>query len=367
MQGTANNLAGQGDRQTRRLGSTYLHSDRGGTLQSGIGLTSVEICAGGGGQAIGLEQAGFQHLALVERNDDACETLRINRPSWHVINKDVRKFDPLRDAGLSHIDLLAGGIPCTPYSTAGKQQGAEDERDLLPQAIHLIEALRPRAVMLENAKSLAKSPKFEGTRRELKGRLRDLGYETSMNVLDAQQFGVSQRRERTVIVAMRGDVTNRFQWPTGLWELPPTVGQLLRESMGSRGWGGAEEWARRANDVAPTLVGGSEKHGGGDLGPDGAKAAWARMAVNGDSTTAEVPGPDFVLRDGVGDNGRKGYPKLTPEQTAMLQGFPSHWQFAGSRTSRYKQIGNAFPPPVAQAVATAIAEALQNPPVDEAA
>lgn len=336
-------------------------------MHTGTGLTSLEICAGGGGQAIGLEQAGFQHLALVERNRDACQTLRTNRPTWHVFNKDVGDFDPLRDAGLTHIDLLAGGIPCTPYSTAGKQRGAEDERDLLPRALHLIDVLRPRAVMLENVKALAKSPKFEETRKALRGQLHELGYEMSMNVLDAQQFGVSQRRERTVIVATRNDVTNRFKWPMGHWELPPTVGQLLKESMGSRGWSGVEEWAKRANSVAPTLVGGSEKHGGGDLGPARAKAAWARMAVNGDSTTAEAPGPDFVLQDGVGENGRRGYPKLTTEQAAMLQGFPAHWRFEGSRTSRYKQIGNAFPPPVAEAVATAIADALGRSSVDEAA
>ncbi|MFF0004220.1 DNA cytosine methyltransferase [Streptomyces tibetensis] len=334
-------------------------------LSSGS-LTSLEICAGGGGQAIGVEQAGFQHVALVEQKAQACQTLRLNRPSWQVVEMDLRNFEPERDAGITSVDLLAGGVPCTPYSIAGHQKGAGDERDLLPEAIRLTKTLRPRALMLENVKTLATGRSFATVRESLIQSLEDLDYDVQFTVLDAQEFGVPQTRLRTLIVAVRKDL-KKFQWPLPVWELPQTVGEVLRESMKARGWGGADEWAQLANGIAPTIVGGSDKHGGGDLGPDRAKRRWAQMAVNGDSTAEQVPGPDFVLRHGVGRGGWKGYPKLTPEQAALLQGFPPNWEFAGSRTARYKQIGNAFPPPVACAVASAIAEVLRETPTDQVA
>ncbi|MFF5433854.1 DNA cytosine methyltransferase [Streptomyces griseofuscus] len=329
-------------------------------------LTSLEICAGGGGQALGVERAGFQHVALVERNPRACATLRQNRPSWNVIEKDLREFEPERDANLTTIDLLAGGVPCTPYSIAGHQKGVNDERDLLPVALQLAKDLRPRAVMLENVKTLARDRNFAAVRQYIEDELRTIGYDVQFEVLDAQDFGVPQTRKRTLIVAVQKEL-KKFHWPMGAWELPPTVGEVLRESMKERGWGGADEWARLAHDIAPTIVGGSEKHGGGDLGPDRAKQRWGQLAVNGDSTTDQVPGPDFALQHNIGRGGWKGYPKLTPEQVALLQGFPADWMFAGSRTARYKQIGNAFPPPVAHAVASAIADVLLGSPAGKAA
>ena len=109
-------------------------------------LTSLEICAGAGGQALGLAMAGFVHVALVEYEADYCATLKRNRPEWNVICKDVREFSGIPYQG--KIDLLAGGVPCPPFSQAGKQLGSEDERDLFPEAIRLIGEIQPRAVML---------------------------------------------------------------------------------------------------------------------------------------------------------------------------------------------------------------------------
>ncbi|WP_326742165.1 DNA cytosine methyltransferase [Streptomyces sp. NBC_01768] len=328
-------------------------------------LTSVEICAGAGGQAIGLEQAGFRHLALVEYNSDACRTLRHNRPEWNVIEKDIREFDPIRELASFDTDLLAGGIPCTPYSVAGKQLGSDDHRDLLPEAIRLTATLNPKAVMLENVSALVKGSKFTHTRKALSEHFTELGYTVQMEILDAQHFGIPQRRKRALVVAIRNDIRQAFQWPIRLWELPPTVGEALEDSMASNGWSGASEWARLANGIAPTLVGGSTKHGGGDLGPDRAKRAWSRLAVNGDSLELDPPGPEFQLRHGVGRGGWKGYPKLTARQAAMLQGFPPDWHFTGGKTARYRQIGNAFPPPVARAVAASIMSTLLGSRADE--
>src|SRR6266567_995419 len=113
--------------------------------------TCVEICAGGGGSALGLEQAGFSHLALIERSRDACATLRLNRPGWPVIQADVRELDGRPYRG---VDLLSGGVPCTPFSGAGQQLGAADERDLFPEALRLAAEIGPRAILLENAGTL---------------------------------------------------------------------------------------------------------------------------------------------------------------------------------------------------------------------
>jgi len=126
-------------------------------------LTSVEICAGAGGQALGLELAGFHHLALVEIEAIACETLLLNRPQWNVINSDVRDFSGTPYVGL---DLLSGGVPCPPFSIAGMQLGQQDERDLFPEVIRLAAECEPKAIMIENVKGILQS-KFDTYRESL--------------------------------------------------------------------------------------------------------------------------------------------------------------------------------------------------------
>ena len=132
-------------------------------------------------------------------------------------------------------------------------------------------------------------------------------------------------------------------------KLPPSVGEVLLDLMSAGGWRGARAWSKRANDIAPTLVGGSKKHGGPDLGPTRSRAAWASLGVEGKSLANEAPLRDFV-----------GAPKLTVRMCARLQGFPDDWQFAGGKTAAYRQVGNAFPPPVAHAVSAQIAQAIES-------
>ena len=164
-------------------------------------LTSVEICAGAGGQALGLEMAGFEHKAAVEYDAWACKTLRLNRPEWNVIEGDLLEWDGKPYKG---VDLLAGGVPCPPFSVAGKQLGHEDERDLFPTAMRLVEEIEPRAVMLENVRGL-QDPKFDAYRESINQTLRDLGYAPEWKLLQASDYGVSQLRPRFIMVAMRAD------------------------------------------------------------------------------------------------------------------------------------------------------------------
>lgn len=242
-------------------------------------LTSVELCAGAGGQALGLESAGFDHTALVEIDKHCCATLRHNRPQWNVLEEDVRKFKEVA-GDYRGIDLLAGGLPCPPFSVAGKQLGEKDERNLFDDAIEIVDATRPRAVMIENVRGFLDAV-FHDYREKLKKQLSKLGYETDWRLLNASDFGVPQLRPRVAIIALRKEFSGQFNWPEPLPHNPRTVGETLLDLMQERGWRGAEDWAAKADEIAPTIVGGSKKHGGPDLGPTRARRPGRRWGSRG--------------------------------------------------------------------------------------
>lgn len=314
-------------------------------------LMCLEVCAGAGGQALGLEWAGFEHSALVELDDDAVRTLRANRPHWNVQQGDVRSLaagelrQPRPEAPLA---LLAAGVPCPPFSLAGQQRGPADERDLFPSVLTLVAQRSPAAVLIENVKGILQT-KFDSYRADIIQQLNDIGYRTDWRLLRACDYGVPQLRPRAVLIAMRPQAFARFEWPlptTGP-ESAPTVGSVLYPSMASQGWELARAWADSAARIAPTLCGGSRRHGGADLGPSRARRAWAELGVNGSSVADAPPQPGTPLPV-----------RLTVAQMALLQGFPPDWTITGRKTAAYRQVGNAFPPPVAAAVGRSIALAL---------
>lgn len=308
-------------------------------------LNCVEICGGAGGQALGLEMAGFEHIAIVEYEPDYCTVLKQNRPHWNVICGDVHQFDGTH---FQEVDLFAGGVPCPPFSVASKQLGEEDERDLFPEAVRLIGEIRPRAVMLENVRGFLDS-KFDAYRQHILDSIAALGYHVQIKLLQASDFGVPQLRPRVVIVGIRNDIQAAFHYPQEGLVDAPTVGETLRPLMGANGWKGADAWATGADKIAPTIVGGSKKHGGPDLGPARARKAWAALGVDGNGVADDAPARDFV-----------GAPKLTKEMIARIQGFPSEWTFGRRKTAACRMIGNAFPPPVACAVGSEIRRCLEN-------
>lgn len=309
--------------------------------------TSVEICAGAGGQALGLEQAGFRHLALVENDHWCCETLR-SRRNWRKAVREIDLHEWTAVRFKDKVDLFAGGVPCPPFSRAGRKLGSDDERDLFPKAIELIRQCKPRAILLENVRGLL-SHEFEDYRHQHVERpLENEGYVVRWQLLQASDHGVPQLRPRAIMVGLKSDIASLFSWPEPKPGSAPTVGQALRPLMASGGWAGASAWAERANEIAPTLVGGSKKHGGPDLGPTQAKKQWRALGVNGLGLADEPPPPSW--------NGEP--PMLTVKMAAVLQGFPPSWPFAGRKTNTYRQVGNAFPPPVARAVGHQIWAAL---------
>jgi DNA (cytosine-5)-methyltransferase 1 len=305
---------------------------------------SIELCAGAGGQALGLEKAGFTHLELLEIDGNACNTLRFNRSNWKVVEGDIRNYSPKLPVKL---DLLAGGVPCPPFSVAGKQLGSNDERDLFPEALRLVKELQPRAVMLENVRGLLDSI-FDEYRTKIIQNLEKLGYSADWKLINASDYGVSQLRPRVVFVAVKKELSSFYFWPNVSETVPPTVGELLYDLMTKNGWKGVKQWKESACDIAPTIVGGSKKHGGPDLGPTRARKAWASLGVDGKGIANEPPEKDF-----------EGMPRLTVEMVARIQGFPPDWIFTGSKTNKYRQIGNAFPPPVAEAIGKQIKKAFE--------
>jgi DNA (cytosine-5)-methyltransferase 1 len=300
-------------------------------------ISVLELCAGAGGQACGFEDAGFEHAGLVELDSYACKTLRFNRPQWNVIQEDLNSFDARPFRG---VDVVAAGLPCPPFSKAGKQLGDRDERNLFPAALRIIREAQPRAVVIENVRGILDAV-FQDYRTYISGQLSD--YWTDWNLLNACDYGVSQLRPRVNFVAIRKGSEHNFSWPEPGLEKPRSVGHLLYDLMAVNGWRGARAWRDRASEIAPTLVGGSKKHGGPDLGPTRARRAWETLGVNGSTIADEPPARDYV-----------GMPRLTIRMAARVQGFKDDWMFCGGKTAAYRQVGNAFPPPVARAVATRV-------------
>lgn len=329
------------------------------------GSDVVEICAGAGGQTLGLHLAGFEHRLAVELDETAAETLKRNlqrlRPGVDVASRvrvgdvaDARVWDPAEYGdGLA---LLAGGVPCPPFSRAGKQLGAGDERDLFAWAVKTATVMQPEAVLLENVRGL-QDERFGGYRQAVIDQLAASDYVADWKLLEACDYGVPQLRPRMVLVALKKQYADSFEWPEPK-RTPLTVGTALAGLMGANGFRYLDEWIERADKIAPTIVGGSKKHGGADLGPTRSKRAWEALWVDAHGLADSAPGPDWER--GAHPRG----PKLTTEMVARLQGWGQpqqpEWEFVGRKTSRYRQIGNAFPPPVAQAVGESILRALKG-------
>ncbi|OAH13403.1 modification methylase AplI [Streptomyces jeddahensis] len=312
---------------------------------------SVEICAGAGAQALGLESAGFDPVLLIDSKADACFTIDLNRPEWDVVCMDLVHFHPGMRPETLGVDLLSGGLPRVKSpATVGRAEDVE-ERGVLKAAITLACSIKPKAVLLENVPGLVESPDFDVDRFWIEAQLHNAGYRSSWRVLNAADYGVPQNRSSGFLVALREPYHSRFSWPEPDKQPAPTVGQVLGRSMSAHGWRGAERWIKRADRIAPALVGGSDRRGGADLGPTGSKKAWAALGVNGNSLGDEPPDLDFP---------EDGLPKLTVDQAALIQSIPADWRFFGGKTSRYRQIGHAMPPPLAAAVGRAIAAALRS-------
>lgn len=184
--------------------------------------------------------------------------------------------------------------------------------------------------MIENVRGLLDAV-FSDFRQQFQSRVESLGYKASWRLLNASDFGVPQLRPRVVFVALKPAFARYFNWPEPIPVSPPTVGEVLYEMMAENGWSGAAHWKAIANEIAPTLVGGSRKHGGPDLGPTRAKKAWATLGVDALVLGDAAPGPDFV-----------GMPRLTVQMCAVFRDFQEAGSF-GRQNSGLSPGRRCFP------------------------
>jgi DNA (cytosine-5)-methyltransferase 1 len=200
--------------------------------------------------------------------------------------------------------------------------------------------VEPKAVVLENVAGLM-DPVFGDYRELILAQLARMSYRAEWKLLNASDFGVPQLRPRSILVALREPMCQHFSWPEPLSSPTPTVNDALHDLMAANGWKGPAAWRKAAKSIAPTLAGGSKKHGGPDLEPSRAKAAWHKLGVNGRRVGSdhEVPAKDFagaLMRDGSIREGFENMPLLNFRMGARLQGFPDHWHFVGSKTHAYR-------------------------------
>ena len=311
-------------------------------------LTSLEICAGAGGEAIGLHAAGFDAIGIFEIKPDAVKTLKANYPLGPTHLANVRNVDFRKYRG--RVDLVAGGVPCQPHSTLGLREGRDDERDLFLEGVRMVEEVEPRAFFFENVQGFGMVGNTT-YRAELHDKFKQLGYDSKVFTFRGDAYGIAQGRPRVAFVGFRDGLLNRFRMPPVLTPEGErlTLGDAIYDLVSKNGWKGARAWADQANVVGPTIVGASDASGRLGFSSKFQAPAWERLGVDPVGIGNDSPMPGF-----------SGKFKLTLEMGARLQGFPDDWAFQGSTTSRKRQIANALPPVMARAVGLAIYSALRG-------
>ena len=324
----------------------------------------IELCAGAGGLALGLERAGFEHVALIEINKNAVATLKKNRPHWPVIAADLRTFD-FKQYRKQHVDLLVGGLPCTPYSTAGKRKGQHDSKDLMMEGVRAVREISPKAFAIENVEGLLHA-RHANYVAALLSKFSKLGYATDIHRINARDYGVAQDRSRIMIVGFRKDLASVFRMPPKFPGMATNMGEVLQDLISASGWDGAAEWVRMMRERPefdrfgnPVGIGAlSDTIRGYQGSPKKGEAR--RALLNGVSYA-----PPMKAAPTNEDASKEGFlPGLTNRMRARLQGFPDEWQFVGGLGPVANQIGNAVAPPVAQAMGLALMSALMGWHID---
>lgn len=327
-------------------------------------FTSMELFAGGGGLALGMEKAGFSHVLLNEFDPYACQTLRLNRPNWNVVEGDVANVDFTSWRG--KVDFISGGFPCQAFSYAGKKGGLNDTRGtLFFQLARAVREVQPKVFLGENVKGLL-SHDDGRTLNIIRNAIHELGYTlVEPRVLKAILYQVPQKRERLILVAIRNDYADKvcFEWPSPFkrvmtlrdaffrgelydTDVPYSPGQKYPESkqkvMELVPEGG--DWRDLPEEVQKQYMGGSFYLGGGKTGMA------RRLSMDEPSLTLTcAPAQKQTERCHPIETR-----PLTVREYARIQTFPDEWQFFGNLSAQYKQIGNAVPVNLAWAVGRAV-------------
>lgn len=327
-------------------------------------FTSIELFAGGGGLALGMHKAGFKHVLLNEFDKDACATLQKNMPDWNVVQGDIHDVDFTPYSG--KVDFLSGGFPCQAFSYAGKRLGFEETRGtLFFELARAVKEVKPKVFMAENVKGLLEHDNGR-TIDTIKTVIAELGYTLiEPRVLRAILYNVPQKRERLILIAIRNDIAPlvNFQWPSVCGNLrtlrdaffsgelydcdvPESEGQKYPEAkirvMQLVPEGG--DWRNLPPDIAAEYMKGSYKLGGG-------KTGMARRLSMDEASLTLTCAPAQKQTERCHPTETR---PLTVREYARIQTFPDNWQFCGSLSAKYKQIGNAVPVNLAWAIGRAI-------------
>ena len=329
----------------------------------------IELFAGAGGLALGLEQAGFEEIGLVEIDHTACETLRINRPNWNVIEEDIVEVssrDLLKEFKLKEgeLDLLSGGYPCQAFSYAGKKLGFDDVRGtMFYYYAEFIKQLKPKMFLAENVKGLTTHDGGK-TIQTMIDVFEELGYQVEWKVLNAWDYDVAEKRQRVVIIGVRNDLSNKvkFEYPTP-HEYKPVLRDVLKnvpDSVGAK----YPEKKRKVFDLVPP--GGYWKDLPDDVAREymkscyfmgGGRTGIARRLSWDEPSLTLTCSPMMKQTDRCHPDESRPF---TTREYARIQSFPDEWQFAGKMNEIYKQIGNAVPVNLAKCVGIEIMNALNG-------
>ncbi|MDO4589628.1 MAG: DNA cytosine methyltransferase [Fusobacterium sp.] len=332
-------------------------------------FTSIELFAGAGGLALGLEQAGFSHIGLVEIDKSASETLQFNRPQWNVICEDIEKVaqrDLEKEFKIKkyELDLLSGGAPCQSFSYAGKKLGLEDTRGtMFYHYATFLNKLQPKMFLFENVKGLLSHDKGR-TFKIITDIFEEQNYSIQYQVLNAVDYGVAQKRERLIVIGIRKDLENiiHFEFPKKN-DKKLVLRDILKDVPESEGARYSAEKEKIFQLVPP---GGYWK----DIDPVIAKAYMKSCWDMGGGRTGilrrlslDEPSLTILTTPQMKQTDRCHPVEVRPfnvRESARIQSFPDNWEFRGSIASKYKQIGNAVPCNLAKEVGKNILIALRE-------
>lgn len=330
-------------------------------------LTSIELFAGAGGLALGLEQAGFNHIGLVEIDKSAVDTLRYNRPKWNVLCEDVeivasRDLEKEFNIKKYDLDLLSGGAPCQSFSYAGKRLGLEDVRGtMFYHYATFLHKLQPKMFLFENVKGLISHDKGR-TFKTILDIFNDEGYSIQYKVLNAWDYGVAQKRERLIIVGIRNDLACKytFNYPT-----PHSYKPVLKDVLKNVPQSECAEYSKSKKEVFSLVPPGGYWR---DIDPTIAKqymkSCWD---MEGGRTgilrrlSYDEPSLTILTTPQMKQTERCHPSEVRPfsvRESARIQSFPDDWQFCGNMMSKYRQIGNAVPCNLAKEVGLNIKKVL---------
>lgn len=327
----------------------------------------IELFAGAGGLALGLEKAGFEEIGLIEIDKKACDTLRLNRPNWNVIEEDIVEFskkDLLKEFNIKkgELDLLSGGYPCQSFSYAGKRLGIDDVRGtMFYYYAEFLRQLQPKMFLAENVKGLTTHDGGK-TLQTMLDVFKELGYEVEWKVLDAWNYGVAEKRQRVVIIGTRNDLKHeiKFEYPKP-HNYKPVLKDVLKNVPKSEGAKYPEK-KKKVFDLVPP--GGYWKDLPDDVARDymkscyfmgGGRTGIARRLSWEEPSLTLTCSPMMKQTDRCHPDESRPF---TTREYARIQSFPDNWEFAGKMNDVYKQIGNAVPVELAKNIGESIIKAL---------